>query len=78
MYLFPKMKLSDKRKQSGKELDYVFCETLVKEEGIVTVPGSGFGQLPGTHHLRMTFLPPEDKIPLILQKFTDCFERFNS
>ncbi len=76
MYLFPKLKLPENRNYEGKEADFRFCEALVKEEGIVTVPGSGFGQLPGTHHLRMTILPPEEKIPDILEKFTNCYERF--
>lgn len=35
---------------------------LLEETGIVTVPGSGFGQEEGTFHLRTTILPPEDKI----------------
>lgn len=35
---------------------------LLEETGIVTVPGTGFGQEEGTFHLRTTILPPEEKI----------------
>ena len=53
-----------------------FCQHLVKDVGIVTVPGSGFGQLPGTNHLRMTFLPPEEKIPGLMEKFEQSYKKF--
>lgn len=33
---------------------------LIKETGVVVVPGSGFGQIPGTNHFRIVFLPPEN------------------
>jgi len=34
---------------------------VLKNTGIVLVPGSGFGQKPGTYHFRITTLiqPPE-------------------
>jgi aspartate/methionine/tyrosine aminotransferase len=76
MYLFPKLDLPDEKDYEGQKRDYQFCKQLVLEEGIVTVPGSGFGQLPGTNHLRMTFLPPEEKIPEIMNKFGRCFSKF--
>jgi len=40
--------------------DDEFVKGLVKETGVVVVPGSGFGQVPGTKHFRVVFLPPED------------------
>ena len=39
--------------------DEEWCTRLIKEEGVVTVPGSGFGQKPGTKHFRIVFLPDE-------------------
>jgi alanine transaminase len=36
--------------------------SLLEETGICVVPGSGFGQLPGTLHFRTTFLPPRDEM----------------
>lgn len=46
---------------------------LIKETGVVVVPGSGFGQLPGTHHFRVVFLPPEN----ILEKAFKAIAAFN-
>ena len=40
---------------------------LVEQTGIVLVPGSGFGQYPGSNHFRITILPPEDKIHDVIQ-----------
>lgn len=42
--------------------DADFVRRLMAETGIVCVPGSGFGQRPGTAHLRFVLLPPEDVI----------------
>ncbi len=39
--------------------DAVFVAELIKETGVVIVPGSGFGQVPGTQHFRVVFLPNE-------------------
>jgi alanine-synthesizing transaminase len=51
-YAFPKLEIE------GEDLDFV--KGLIRETGVVTVHGSGFGQKPGTKHLRVVFLPPED------------------
>jgi len=40
--------------------DDAFVRELIRETGVVVVPGSGFGQVPGTKHFRVVFLPPED------------------
>ena len=76
MYLFPKLDLPTNKNYNGQEADFMFCEHLVKDAGIVTVPGSGFGQLPGTYHLRMTFLPPEETIPEIMKTFEASYLKF--
>ena len=39
--------------------DYHFVAELIKETGVVVVPGSGFGQIPGTQDFRVVFLPNE-------------------
>ncbi|MFW9929004.1 MAG: aminotransferase class I/II-fold pyridoxal phosphate-dependent enzyme, partial [Candidatus Thorarchaeota archaeon] len=76
MYLFPKLDLPTKKDYEGKNPDFIFCKQLVLEEGIVTVPGSGFGQLPETNHLRMTILPQEKDIPMILERFEQFYTKF--
>jgi aspartate/methionine/tyrosine aminotransferase len=41
---------------------------LLEETGICVVPGSGFGQAPGTWHFRTTILPPLEKIEAVVEK----------
>ncbi len=50
-YAFPSIDVED---------DAHFCAELIKETGVVVVPGTGFGQRPGSHHFRIVILPPED------------------
>ncbi len=52
--------------EARRDSDY--CMALLEETGICVVPGSGFGQLPGTLHFRTTFLPPADEIVLFIEK----------
>lgn len=66
MYLFPKLefspatfpKLFEKAESLENTIDEFYCIELLEATGICCVPGSGFGQVPGTYHLRTTFLPP--------------------
>ena len=52
--------------ESKRDSDY--CMALLEETGICVVPGSGFGQMPGTLHFRTTFLPPKDEIMELVEK----------
>ena len=62
MYAFPRVTLPEGRTDSE------YCLSLLEETGICVVPGSGFGQLPGTYHFRTTILPPTDKIKGVVEK----------
>jgi len=70
MYAFPKVALPDNR------MDDEYCMALLEEEGICVVPGTGFGQIPGTAHFRTTILPPTDKIKLVAEKLEKFHLRF--
>lgn len=65
MYCFPSLSLSESAlaaaADEGMAADEFYCSQLLKHTGICTVPGSGFGQVPGTWHLRTTFLAPGTK-----------------
>jgi alanine-synthesizing transaminase len=63
-YAFPQL--------HGIESDAHFVSELIKETGVVVVPGSGFGQVPGTNHFRVVFLPNEQ----ILEKAYNSIENF--
>jgi alanine-synthesizing transaminase len=52
--------------------DDVFCRELMMETGVVVVPGSGFGQRPGTRHFRVVLLPPPD----VLEEACRAIARF--
>lgn len=69
MYLFPSLTLSEKFIEyaisqgfTRETADAAWVKGLVEEKGVVLVPGSGFEQVPGTYHFRITILPPEDQI----------------
>ncbi|XP_075225724.1 alanine aminotransferase 2-like [Lycorma delicatula] len=48
--------------------DGLYAFELLEETGIVTVPGSGFGQKPGSFHFRTTILPPFEKMEVFMNK----------
>jgi alanine-synthesizing transaminase len=41
------------------EDDLTFVTELLKQKHVLVVHGSGFGEKPGTRHIRIVFLPPE-------------------
>jgi aspartate/methionine/tyrosine aminotransferase len=64
MYAFPKVMLPHGR------TDEEYCMALLEEEGICVVPGTGFGQVPGTAHFRTTILPETEKIQQVAEKLS--------
>ena len=62
-YAFPRLEISGS--------DQEFIADLIRETGVVVVPGSGFGQQPGTKHFRLVFLPPEETLRQALQHIGD-------
>lgn len=62
MYAFPKITLPPGR------TDEEYCMALLEETGVCVVPGSGFGQLPGTAHFRSTILAPTEKIREVVRR----------
>ena len=65
MYLFPSLLLPKRALEEAQKLnllpDEFYCLRLLEATGICTFPGSGFGQVNGTWHLRTTFLAPGAK-----------------
>ncbi|CAK0878721.1 unnamed protein product [Prorocentrum cordatum] len=62
MYAFPielPRKAIEDAEAKGLAPDLMYCLSLLEATGIVTVPGTGFGQRPGQWHFRITFLPEE-------------------
>jgi alanine-synthesizing transaminase len=59
-YAFPKLEIP--------EGDEVFVRELLMEKHVLVVHGSGFGQAPETHHMRLVFLPDE---PTLKRAYAD-------
>uniref|UniRef100_A0A7N0VG75 alanine transaminase n=1 Tax=Kalanchoe fedtschenkoi TaxID=63787 RepID=A0A7N0VG75_KALFE len=80
MYLFPRIELPHKAIKAAEALnkapDAFYCIRLLQATGIVFVPGSGFGQVPGTWHFRSTILPQEELIPAIIERLTKFHQSF--
>lgn len=62
-YAYPSLFIPDR--------DEDFVKDLIRETGVVTVHGSGFGQKPGTKHLRIVFLPDEKLLERAYGKIRD-------
>lgn len=67
-YAFPKLEI--------KNSDNHFVAELIKETGVVVVPGTGFGQAPGTNHMRLVFLPPEEVLEKAYAKIDNFFKMY--
>ncbi|PIP77393.1 MAG: aminotransferase [Ignavibacteria bacterium CG22_combo_CG10-13_8_21_14_all_37_15] len=67
-YAFPKLHTN--------KLDIDFVKGLLKETGVVVVHGSGFGQLPGTQHFRVVFLPNEEILTKAYNNIGAFYKKF--
>ena len=67
-YAFPRLHIN--------QSDNLFVSELIKETGVVVVPGTGFGQSPGTQHFRVVFLPPEKVLEKAYNSIAAFFEKF--
>lgn len=80
MYAFPQFKLPPKvleaAKQANQTPDAFYAFSLLESTGICIVPGSGFGQQPGTFHFRTTILPQPEKLKHMLEKFREFHTQF--
>jgi len=71
MYAFPSVTLPKayikRAKDMGKPADTLYCIEVLKELGVIMVPGNGFGQRAGTYHYRLTILPEEKDLVGMLE-----------
>lgn len=58
--------------------DSKFVTELIKATGVVVVPGSGFGQVPGTQHMRVVFLPNEGILKKAYYSIGEFYKKFLS
>lgn len=88
MYAFVRFELPDEPGVNVDEMDAPrryeyeskrnteYCMKLLEETGICVVPGVGFGQLSGTMHFRITFLPPRDQIEPIVESLAKFHKEY--
>ena len=88
MYAFVRFELPDEpgvdvsamtpveRKDYEATRNGAYCLALLEATGICVVPGSGFGQPPGTLHFRTTFLPPKDEILALVGELGAFHQRY--
>lgn len=67
-YAFPKLHMN--------QPDAHFIAELIKETGVVVVPGSGFGQVPGTKHFRVVFLPNEQILEKAYKQIENFYQKY--
>ena len=62
-YAYPTLKIP--------EDDLTFVTELLKQKYVLVVHGSGFGEKPGTRHIRIVFLPPEPVLSTAYEAMTE-------
>ncbi|KAI8391761.1 pyridoxal phosphate-dependent transferase [Radiomyces spectabilis] len=77
MYLFPQIQIPEKAIEAAKEKnmapDAFYAMAMLEATGVCVIPGTGFGQEPGTWHFRSTFLPEEH----LFDSFCSAIEKFH-
>ena len=85
MYVFPTLNLPKKAIEASNHMrvygepvdpDMFWCWKLLETTGIVVVPGSGFGQVPGSYHFRIAFLPEAGKMGRLIERLTKFQHEF--
>jgi len=83
MYAFPKVHFSEKaiKKAEDAEVpcDFMYCLDMVNQTGIMTVPGSGFGQKENEYHYRITNLvTPTSDMEATLKTLVEFNDKWHS
>lgn len=60
----------------GIKDDEDWTKKLIRETGVVVVPGNGFGQLPGTNHFRIVFLAQEQILEKAYKAIGEFHQRY--
>jgi len=80
MYAFPQLILPPKAvsaaEKKGVHPDSFYATGLLEKTGMCVVPGSGFGQKPGTYHFRTNILMKKETITDMFQKFSKYHTEF--
>lgn len=80
MYCFPSIDMPtggiEAAKAKGMAVDTYYALSLLEQTGICVVPAAGFGQKPGRHGFRTTFLPSIEDMRKALVDIKEHHEDF--
>ena len=80
MYAFPRITIPEKAIKAAEAVnqkpDFFYVKALLEETGICVVPGSGFGQIPGTWHFRTTILPQPEAFSKMMVRMKQFHLKF--
>ncbi|KAH7982573.1 hypothetical protein HPB52_005762 [Rhipicephalus sanguineus] len=78
MAAYPRMTIPAKAIEEAQrrkmEADVFYAEELLRRKGVCVTPSSAFGRLPGKFHMRITILPPKDKLLEMFDRL-ECFQK---
>ncbi len=78
LYVFPRIHLPERAvkaaEERGLEPDMFYAEEMIRGAGICAAPGSAFGQMPGTAHIRFTLAPDLDRLNEVVSRL-QAFQR---
>lgn len=66
-YAFPRIDVKD---------DWHFTKELLKATGVIVVPGSGFGQKPGTSHFRIVICASDEALKTAFELIGDFYKSY--
>ncbi|CAM6087578.1 unnamed protein product [Calypogeia fissa] len=80
MYAFPRLAFPIGALMEADEArmppDVFYARRLLEATGILVHPGSGYGQVPGTYHIKCTILPQEAQLDKVIEKFSKFHQEF--
>uniref|UniRef100_A0A3B5M8Z2 alanine transaminase n=1 Tax=Xiphophorus couchianus TaxID=32473 RepID=A0A3B5M8Z2_9TELE len=79
-FAFPRVflppKAIEKAKEAGLQPDTFYCMRLLEEAGLLFSPGTEYGQMEGTYHIRFCIMTPTDTMEEILKRLSTFHKQF--
>ncbi|XP_032422307.1 LOW QUALITY PROTEIN: alanine aminotransferase 2 [Xiphophorus hellerii] len=79
-FAFPRVflppKAIAKAKEAGLQPDTFYCMRLLEEAGVLFSPGTEYGQMEGTYHIRFCIMTPTDTMEEILKRLSAFHKQF--
>lgn len=80
LFAFPRIRFTAKAleaaKAAGLSPDTFYATCLLDRTGVCVSSGNIFGQKEGIYHIRLTLMPPEEKVSLALARWKQFHDEF--